>query len=155
MRIPKNFSWLIKNEIAGMAKPVSVVPEFEFLKENGIDAIVSLSELPLHKSIIEEFGFETKHIPITDLTSPTQEQIEEFIIFVNKIISAQRKVVVHCDAGIGRTGTMLACYLVNKGCSARDAILEVREKRPGSIETAEQEETVIKYEERLLKKRKN
>jgi len=142
MRIPKNFSWLIKNEIAGMAKPVSVVPEFEFLKENGIDAIVSLSELPLHKSIIEEFGFETKHIPITDLTSPTQEQIEEFIIFVNKIISAQRKVVVHC-------------YLVNKGCSASDAILEVREKRTGSIETAEQEETVIKYEERLLKKRKN
>lgn len=153
MNIPRNFSWLIKDEIAGMARPISVVSDFEFLKENGIDVIVSLSEWPLHKTLLDEFGFANKHIPIADLTPPTQEQIEEFISFVNEAVSSKRKVVVHCDAGIGRTGTMLACYLINKGFSAKDAITEVRKKRPGSIETIEQEETIFEYEERFSRKK--
>lgn len=152
--MPRNFSWVIQDEIAGMARPVSVVSDLEFLKDNGIEAIVSLTELPLHKTLIEEFGFEYKHIPVADLTSPTQEQIEEFVTFVNNLISSKKKIVVHCDAGIGRTGTMLACYLVNKGRSAKNAITEVRKKRPGSIETMEQEETIEKYEEKVQKKRK-
>ena len=152
--MPRNFSWVIQDEIAGMARPVSVVSDLEFLKDNGIEAIVSLTELPLHKTLIEEFGFEYKHIPVADLTSPTQEQIEEFVTFVNNLMSSKKKIVVHCDAGIGRTGTMLACYLVNKGRSAKNAITEVRKKRPGSIETMGQEETIEKYEEKVQKKRK-
>lgn len=152
--MPRNFSWLIKDVIAGMARPSSIIADLEFLKDCGIDAIVSLTETPLHKTFIEEFGFEYKHIPIEDLTAPTQEQIEEFVSYVNKCISSGRKIVVHCEAGIGRTGTMLACYLVNKGYSAKDAITEVRNKRPGSIETFEQEETVMKYAERFFQKRK-
>jgi len=150
--MPRNFSWLIQGEIAGMARPMSMVADLEFLKDNGIEAIVSLTEIPLHKTLIEEFGFEYKHIPIPDLASPAQEQIEEFVFFVNNLTTSKKKIVVHCDAGIGRTGTMLACYLVNKGCSA-NSISEVRKKRPGSIETIEQEDTILKYEERILKKR--
>jgi atypical dual specificity phosphatase len=153
--MPRNFSWLIQDEIAGMARPLSLVADMEFLKDSGIEAIVSLTEMPLHKTLIEEFGFEYKHIPVVDFASPTQDQIDAFVSFVNNLIEARKKIVVHCDAGIGRTGTMLACFLVSKGYSAKDAISEVRLKRPGSVETFEQEETVLKYEERLLKKRNN
>ncbi len=151
--MPKNFSWLIQGEIAGMARPWSIVTDLEFLKDNGIEAIVSLTLIPLHKTLIEEFGFEYKHIPIPDFTSPTQDQIEEFLFFANGLVSSKKKIVVHCDAGIGRTGTMLACYLVSKGHTALQAISEVRRRRPGSIETLEQENTIIKYEERFVKKR--
>ena len=152
--MPRNFSWLIQDEIAGMGRPVAIVADLEFLKDNSIESIVSLTELPLHKTLIEEFGFEYKHIPIPDFSTPTQEQIEEFVTFVNNLLSSKKKIVVHCEAGIGRTGTMLACYLVSKGYNAENAISEVRKRRPGSIETMEQEDTVVKYEERLSKKRK-
>ncbi len=145
----RNFSWLIEGEIAGMAKPASSVYDFEFLKENGFEAIVSLTEFPLNEVLIEEFGFSVKHIPVRDFEAPTLEQVQDFIAFAEKARAEGRKLVVHCDAGIGRTGTVLACYLVSKGYNAAKAIEEVRVKRPGSVETIEQEELVMKYEERF------
>ncbi len=141
----RNFSWLIEGEIAGMAKPASSVNDFEFLRENGFEAVVSLSEIPLSEMLIEEFGFTVKHIPIRDFEAPTLEQIEDFVIFAEKAREEEKKLVVHCDAGIGRTGTVLACYLVSKGYNAAKAIEEVRTKRPGSIETTNQEEVIKKF----------
>lgn len=131
--------------------PASTISDFESLKEEDIDAIVSLTEHPLHNVLIEEFGFEYKHVPIEDLTAPSLEQIDEFVEFATRMKKMGKKIVVHCGAGVGRTGTMLACYLVHKGYSAADAISEVRRKRPGSIETPEQEEIVIRYAEKLAK----
>ncbi len=142
----RNCSWLIEDEIAGMAKPASSVYDFEFLKEKGFEAIVSLTESPLSEVLIEEFGFSVKHIPVRDFEAPTLEQIEDFVAFAENARSEGKKLVVHCDAGIGRTGTVLACYLVSKGYNAADAIEEVRSKRPGSLETIEQEEVVLKFE---------
>ncbi len=145
----RNFSWLIEGEIAGMAKPASTVSDFEFLKNNNIDAIVSLSEFPLDENLVEEFGFEVKHIPVRDFESPRMEQIQDFLKFAKEIRTDGKKLVVHCDAGAGRTGTMLACYLVSKGYDAAKAIEEVRRKRPGSIETPGQEEIVVKCEGKI------
>lgn len=145
----RNFSWLIKDEVAGMARPTSLVNDFEFLKKNNVDAIVSLTEKPLRKSVVEEFGFEYVHLPILDFTAPTFCQIDEFVRFTNRLRIENKKIVVHCDSGMGRTGTMLSIYLVSsKRYTAKDAISEVRQKRPGSIETSEQEDIIYKYEER-------
>lgn len=58
-------------------------------------------------------------------------------------------VAVHCALGFGRTGTMLACYLVKeRGLAAGDAIAEIRRLRPGSIETYEQEKAVFQFYQR-------
>ena len=56
---------------------------------------------------------------------------------------------MHCGAGIGRTGTMIACYLVDKGFSAEEAIQLVRQARPGSIETREQEQVIHDLAQRM------
>ncbi|NXC51886.1 DUS23 phosphatase, partial [Aleadryas rufinucha] len=48
--------------------------------------------------------------------------------------------------GHGRTGTLLACYLCKeRHLDGSDAIREIRRLRPGSIETAEQEQAVIRF----------
>jgi atypical dual specificity phosphatase len=57
-------------------------------------------------------------------------------------------VAVHCGAGLGRTGTVLAAYLVAGGEEARAALARVRELRPGSVETADQERAIEAYARR-------
>jgi atypical dual specificity phosphatase len=57
-------------------------------------------------------------------------------------------VAVHCTAGKGRTGTVLAAYLVTTGLSAHAAIDRVRHLRPGSVETPDQEEAVEEFARR-------
>ena len=48
-------------------------------------------------------------------------------------------IVLHCKGGLGRTGMIAACLLVQFECTAEDAISAVRAARPGTIETAAQE----------------
>ena len=152
--MPRDFSWLIENEIAGMGRPLDLRKDLEFLQDQGIGGIVSLTETPLQQSLINEFGFEYRHLPVPDFTAPDHIQIEQFITFVRRINRKKRAVVCHCFAGRGRTGTMLACYLVSRGRAAKEAIREVRRIRPGSIETASQEEAVEHYERKIKRRRR-
>lgn len=145
------FSW-VTDELAAMSRPGDLRRSLEFLKDQGIDVIITLTEYELNSTLIEEFGFEYHHIPIADFTPPTQYQIDEFISIVRAATRAGRKTVVHCLAGRGRTGTLAACYLVSLGRTPEEALAEIRSSRPGSVETVEQEEAVHEYAKRLQKK---
>jgi protein tyrosine phosphatase domain-containing protein 1 len=62
--------------------------------------------------------------------------IKEMIFTVEK---EGKKVLVHCHAGKGRTGIVIACYLIYKyHICAQDAAAKVREKRKGAIENKDQ-----------------
>jgi len=147
--MPNGFSWVVPDALAAMGRPNSPVTDLERLKEIGIDVIITLTEYPLNEALVEEFGFESEHIPVEDFAAPSAGQIKRFVGIVERARKSGKKCVVHCLAGRGRTGTMLACYLVSRGRSARDAIEEVRRRRPGSIETLEQEDAVERYARRI------
>ena len=85
--------------------------------------------------------------PVPDFTPPELEQIQRMIEFIDRQTGERKPVVVSCYAGIGRTGTVLACYLVHRGEEPTEAINRVRELRPGSVQTPEQEAAVHRYAE--------
>ena len=150
---PEGFSWVIPDVLAAMGRPRDPRKTLEFFKDEGIDVIVSLTETPLTEAVVSEFGFEYHHIPVDDFTAPNPQQIDRFISVVAKAREARKRSVVHCYAGRGRTGTMIACYLVSLGTPPDEALRQVRLLRPGSVETREQEDAVHSYSRRLRRRR--
>ena len=143
-----NLSWLIEGEIAGHRGPISEA-ELEYLKSCGIAALVRLVEEHLARVTSEQVrrvGLDDLHLPVADFHAPTIEQIELALSFIGDSVANGKAVGVSCGAGYGRTGTILACYLVSKGWSADEAINQVRSKRPGSIEIGEQQKVIGQFE---------
>ena len=144
-KAPDNFSWLLRNKLAGCARPRDD-SELSWLWSHGIRAIVCLNkENPLIREIIEDRGFLYEFIPVRDFSAPSMNDMKKFIEFVTDMIGQAKPVVACCGAGIGRTGTMLAVYLVNEDYSPRRALDEVRSKRRYGVEVEEQKEAVWKY----------
>jgi protein-tyrosine phosphatase len=66
----------------------------------------------------------TKHIKITDNTPPTPADVDELIIY---LASTEGTVDVHCEAGVGRTGVMVACHRMERGWTLANATHEARQ----------------------------
>jgi len=91
--------------------------------------------------------------PVTDGQPPSVEQLDRMAHFIEEQIETwERPVVVTCHAGMGRTGTALAAFMVYVGYLPQNAIDFIRALRPGSIESAGQEAAVNEYAEFLKEK---
>lgn len=145
---PRNFGWLIDGQLCGLARPVKNA-DLKFLEQNNVGLVITLTgEGNLHHALFEGTKLERLFLPIKDYGIPTFQQVDQFVDAVDKTISEKKAVAAHCAGGIGRTGTMLACYLVAKeNMDAETAIKTVRVKRPHSVETEEQEQFVADYAE--------
>ncbi len=142
---PARFSWLIESKLAGSARPENET-QLKWLWNQGLRAIVCLNmERPLSDEQVKDLGFEYAFIPVRDFSAPTIEDIRDFVNFVDEMLEQHNPVVVCCGAGIGRTGTMLAAYLVDKCYSPEKALEEVREKRGIGVYSLEQREAIFGY----------
>jgi atypical dual specificity phosphatase len=148
MSSPNGFSWVEPPLLAAMSQPADA-EEYAWLREQGVQLLISLCEDAPSRSWLNEAGLFSMHIPVEDMHPPTPKQIELCMSAIDKAHARGIGVGIHCGAGLGRTGTMLACYFVKKGMSASAAIAHVRKVRPGSIETPEQATAVSDYARRL------
>lgn len=118
------------------------------------DVLVSLLEAPELTQLniphlfseVEQRGMHSCWFPIPDFSIP--ETIQALVPLVEKILSTVEQgqtVVVHCRAGLGRSGLVVSSCLTYLGYSAPAALALVRQIRPGSVETQKQEEFVEQF----------
>jgi len=145
------FSWVIDQKLAGSRAPRSR-SELIALKHQGIRALVRLvepHESRVTTSEIHEVGLEDYNEPVPDFEAPTPAQIDKITAYIDSRLEAGVAVDVSCNAGIGRSGVILACYLIHKGLTAKDALELVRRKRGRGPEVPEQIEAVEAYSVRV------
>jgi atypical dual specificity phosphatase len=141
---PPNFS-VVDEWVAGSGLP-SRKTHIRFLKQRGVTAIVSLTESPLPDELLAGENIAYLHFPLKDHQPPRPEDVLRIVEAVESLVKSERKVLIHCQAGYGRTGTVLAAYFMKKeGLSWADALAKVRSIRPGSVEKG-QESTLMELE---------
>ena len=153
---PTNFSWIIDNKLAGSGTPMTS-QQITWLIKNNIRSIITLREFPIPNEWISNNGKfsikkdDYKYVYVKDYGVPTLAIMNDIVDYMNSKITKENKpLVVHCAAGKGRTGTILAAYLMKKDkISANDAIKKIRTMRPGSIQSKVQEEILRNYEKFL------
>ena len=139
-----NFSWILDNEVGGAQGPAGMRDLF-YLHQQGVRAVVRMEQRTIPADGDGMLDIVDLFEPVPDFTAPEPEQIGRMLAFIDAQTAAGRPVAVTCYAGIGRTGTVLACHLVSRGAEPAAAVAEVRRLRPGSIQTPEQEAAVYRY----------
>jgi atypical dual specificity phosphatase len=120
-------------------------PALEVLSGRGVQVVVNLHERAHGRARLAPYNIAEIHLPVRDFTAPTPEQLALGVAEIERSLREGKTVAVHCGGGLGRTGTLLACYLVSRGLTTVDAIARVRRLRPGSIETRQQVDAVRAY----------
>ncbi|MDT8423336.1 MAG: dual specificity protein phosphatase family protein [Desulfuromonadales bacterium] len=92
-------------------------------------------------------GMRYTNVPIRDQAAPTFSQTWQIIKLIRAEIQQQQRVALHCQAGLGRAGTVSACFLVAGGSTSEDAMLFVRWVRQGAIQSREQEMFILNFEQ--------
>ncbi len=128
----------------------------KILKNHHIDIIVSLLEISELKSLgcdnlIKEIklnNFVWFHFPIIDFNIPTKNSLLKLNLLLSdleRFLKKEKNIIIHCKAGLGRTGTIASLLLAKLGISPKDAVQYIRKYRPGSIDTDEQKNFVLNW----------
>ena len=125
-----NLSWITANLAVGHA-PMSY-EELDSIRSQGIDCIVNLCAefCDLH-DIEDAHGFEVYYMPTCDDEAPCMVELEKALDWLDEAIFLEKKVLVHCRQGIGRTGTFVTAFLIRKGFGMKLARKETEKTRAG------------------------
>ena len=135
---PRGFHWMIPGLMGGMPRPggENLSQDLAGLTRLKTQLLVSLTaEWKPDADLFASHNIDSLHVPITDFMPPTMDQAVSICQQAAAYTSAGRAVVFHCQAGKGRTGTLLAAMLIWAGASAQEAILTTRSRNADWIET--------------------
>ncbi|MDB3875810.1 dual specificity protein phosphatase family protein [Amylibacter sp.] len=127
----------------GICREPHTIAEFNNVKEWDADVIVTMTQ-------VEEFGidnFKKKisdccirwlHLPVDDFDIPS-ENISLIIEELLNLLNSNKRILIHCKGGQGRSGMLAMRLLVEQGLDPNKALKKIRKIRPYAIETKQQE----------------
>jgi protein tyrosine phosphatase len=128
---------VIENKFWAGRTPVSTNKQETYnnlstLIEAGIDVIINLTEENEFPDYQNELSFFAKGVgkkikvyrkAIPDYSVPDKQLMREILQIIDLSINSGKKVFVHCYGGVGRTGTVVACYLLQKNLQIKTMFL--------------------------------
>ena len=139
--MPGGFHWILKDQLGGMQRPgllTKVEDDILGLKTLGCRVLVNLMEDAMDIPAMEAAGIEYYHFPIVDMKTPSLPDAALWCQRIAGWLEEGRTTVLHCKAGLGRTGTILACVLVWLGDNPVQAVHRVRSTNQLYIQSEEQ-----------------
>jgi len=150
---PTGFVWVQNGRLAGSGYPASK-SQVEWLVRAGIDSVLTLTIDPLPSEFTHDPDVVTGHVPMQDHQPPSTDALGKAVEFIEEQLGAGKAVLVHCLAGEGRTGCVIAAYFVKtKGLEADEAIKEARKAKPKFVERR-QESSVREFAAQTLASRR-
>lgn len=153
-RGPTGFHWIVPGRLAGCAEPGISSPmdyDLDLLRRVGVTHLVTLTERDLDPQALADHGLANIHLPIFDRETPSIPQTYMLLRRMQLLLDAGHVVAVHCKAGLGRTGTVLAAWLIREGgLRAESALERLRQINRAYVQTPMQEQFLHDFETDLL-----
>lgn len=131
---PTGFVWVEKGSLAASGYPASR-SQLEWLVGQGVKSILTLTRDPLPKEWVDGLPLKVGHIPLEDHLPPDAASLDKGATYVMERLSEDKTVLVHCLAGEGRTGCVLAAYLIlTRKIEGDEAISILRAIKPSFVE---------------------
>ncbi len=147
---PRGFVWIEDGRLAATPMPGISAPidqDLDMLKQAGITVLITLTEGDFPQDILARHGLRNVHFPIADRKAPTTGETDVLVNQMHDMLDRGEVLGVHCLAGLGRTGTILAAYMVKeKGVSAQVALNQIRRFNRQFVQTDDQEDFLVEYE---------
>lgn len=144
-RGPRGFVWMLEGQLAGTPKPgllLDTQQDLRALRDAGISHLLSLTELPFPPAEAKLSDISCSALPMPDMHAPSVVDGVALCEWIDRLLLAGHAVAVHCKAGLGRTGTVLAMYAIwhtKAEWDAQKAITKVRSLNAGMIQSVAQE----------------
>lgn len=138
---PRGFLWLKQGRLAGTPVPgvyFDMDYDLKALKRVGVTTLFSLTENQLDDERLAPFGIKAVWEPIPDMEAPSIEQGVRICRRIDELLANDEVIAVHCRAGLGRTGTVLAAHLIWEGYGALEALEAVRSIEPRWVQSQPQ-----------------
>ncbi len=171
MPVPiENCYWVLQGKLLAGGYPGAhskreAKERLERFLETGVSAFVDLTYpgefgiKPYDSFLLESAGnggprSEYRRFPVGDMRVPTPEVMSQILDAIDDALDSGRMVYLHCYGGLGRTGTVVGCFLVRHGMDGDQALMEIRQLRRGtphsyldSPQTPEQAEMILRWKD--------